>query len=159
MLVLLTLVCSFVVSHTAVQSPRYFEVNGKTRALISSGEHYGALINLNFNYSVYFAALARDDFTMTIAFSGSYVEPDSDCDPTGKFPADNPLSPANGSYIAPWLRTAVPGGNKGGNKFDLKQYDSRYFERLRAFVSEAKKNGVVVQVDPLFLMSCFTCLC
>jgi hypothetical protein len=121
-------------------------VNGTTKALISSGEHYGALVNLDFNYTMYFQALARDNFTLTISFSGSYVEPDSDCDPTGKFPTDNPLSPANGSFIAPWLRTTVPAGTKGGNKFDLNQYDSRYFDRLRAFVFEASKYGVVVQL-------------
>jgi hypothetical protein len=52
------------------------------------------------------------------AFSGAYVEPDSDCNPKNNNPAGNSLSPRNGSFIAPWQRTAEPGGTKGGGKFD-----------------------------------------
>ena len=43
---------------------------------------------------------------------------------SGLNPAGNPLSPANGSYIAPWARApGRPGGPKAGNKFDLTTFD------------------------------------
>lgn len=125
---------------------RYFRFRGKTVALISSGEHYGGLLNLKFNYTRYFDALAADGFTLTQAFSGSYVEPDSDCNPNGTNPEGNTLSPDNGSFIAPWHRTAIPGGTKGGSKFDLTKYDPRYFRRLVAFVEAASARGVVVEL-------------
>ena len=36
-----------------------------------------------------------------------------------RYPLTNTLSPLNGSFICPWARTSVPGGSKGGTKFDL----------------------------------------
>ena len=127
-------------------NPSYFEYRGKVTALLSSGEHYGSLINKDFDYRKYFAALAASNFTLTEAFAGSYVEPDDDGDPSGLYPLNNPLSPANGSYISPFARTAVPGGPKGGTKFDLLKYDPAYFSRLRSFVKTAGAAGVVVQL-------------
>lgn len=40
----------------------------------------------------------------------------------------------------------MPGGTKGGNKFDLTQYNPKYFGRLKAFVASASKHGVVVSL-------------
>ena len=34
-------------------NPHYFQYHGKTLALITSAEHYGALINLDFDYKKY----------------------------------------------------------------------------------------------------------
>ena len=127
-------------------NPAYFRFRGRTVALITSAEHYGGLINLDFNYTRYFDALRANGFTLTQAFAGSYVEPDSDCNPNGTNPAGNTLSPANGSFIAPWQRTAQPGGSLGGGKFDLTKYDEQYFARLQHFVSVAGARGIVVQV-------------
>lgn len=80
-------------------NPAYLRFRNRTTALISNTEHYGALLNIDFDYRKYLKALAEDGFTLTQTFAGSYVEPDSDCG------ADNPLSPRNGSYISPWKRS------------------------------------------------------
>eukprot|EP00035_Acanthoeca_spectabilis_P008946 m.160568 g.160568 ORF g.160568 m.160568 type:complete len:492 (+) comp14558_c0_seq1:112-1587(+) len=125
---------------------RYFNFRGKATALISSGEHYGALINRQFDFESYFVSLERRNFTLTEAFVGTYVEPDSDADPTGQYPLQNPLSPLNGSFISPWARSSVPAGPKGGNKFDLTQFDEEYFDRLRSFVDLAGRHGIVAQL-------------
>lgn len=47
-------------------------------------QHYGGLINLQFDYETYFSALEAHNLTLTEAFVGSYVEPDDDCDKDGK---------------------------------------------------------------------------
>ena len=125
---------------------RYLEFRGATVALLSSGEHYGSLLNAGFNYSLYFNTLQASNFTLTQAFSGSYVEPDDDCNPNGHNPGGNPLSPANGSYLAPWKPSATAGGPKGQNKFDLSQWDPAYFSRLQGFVAAASDRGVVVEL-------------
>jgi len=39
-----------------------------------------------------------------------------------------------------------PGYANGGNKFDLTKWDPAYFERLRDFVGEAGKRGIVVEM-------------
>jgi hypothetical protein len=40
----------------------------------------------------------------------------------------------------------MPGYANGGNKFDLNRWNKAYFDRLRGFVTEAGKRGVVVEV-------------
>jgi len=39
-----------------------------------------------------------------------------------------------------------PGYANSGNKFDLTKWDPAYFERLRDFVGEADKRGIVVEM-------------
>ena len=58
-----------------VLSSRYFHFRGKTISLVSDGEHYGGLINKQFAYDTYFSALASKNLSLTVAFSGTYVEP------------------------------------------------------------------------------------
>ena len=54
-------------------NPRYFLFQGKPTVVITSGEHYGALLNLDFDYRRYFSALAADGLNGTRVFSGTYV--------------------------------------------------------------------------------------
>src|SRR5215211_3738842 len=48
--------------------------------------------------------------------------------------------------LTPWARSGTPGYAGGGNKFDLSQWDTTYFRRLRDFVRLAGEHGVVVEV-------------
>ena len=41
----------------------------------------------------------------------------------------------------------MPATADGGNKFDLKQLDDAYFARLKDFLTEAGKQGVIVELD------------
>jgi len=54
--------------------------------------------------------------------------------------------PGAGRLICPWARSDTPGYATGGNKFDLTRWDSGYFKRLRDYVAEAGKRGVVVEL-------------
>ena len=122
------------------ENPHYFLWRDKPTVLITAGEHYGALINNSFDYVPYLAELRRHGLNLTRTFSGTYLEiPDS----FGI--TDNPLSPNATHYIAPWATTDAPGRKDGGNKFDLTKWNEKYFERLRAFVAEASRAGVVVE--------------
>jgi len=56
-------------------NPHYFFWRARPAVLIGSGEHYGALLNLDFDYRKYFDTLAADGMMLTRLFSGSYVEP------------------------------------------------------------------------------------
>ena len=59
---------------------------------------------------------------------------------------DNTLAPLPKSYVAPWVRSNQPGAADGGNKFDLTQWDPAYFARLKDFVAQAGRRGVVVEL-------------
>lgn len=124
------------------ENPHYFEFRGRPTALIGSGEHYGAVLNLDFDFAKYLRTLEADGLNVTRTFSGAYVEP------PGAFNiARNTLAPGPGRYVCPWQRSAVPGYANGGNKFDLDQWDPAYFERLDRFVRAAGGAGVVVELN------------
>ena len=53
----------------------YFLFKGKPTILITSGEHYGAVLNLDFDYVPYLDELKAKKLNLTRTFSGAYVEP------------------------------------------------------------------------------------
>jgi hypothetical protein len=124
------------------QNPHYFLFRGEPAILIGSTEHYGAVMNLDFDYITYLDELAASELNITRTFSGIYVEPQ------GAFGIKkNTLAPANGRFIAPWLRSDEDGYANGGNRFDLTKWDEDYFLRLKDFVEEAGKRNIVVELD------------
>ena len=122
-------------------NPHYFLWRGKPTVLITSGEHYGAVLNRAFDYKKYLKTLESFGFNLTRTFSGAY------CEPIGAFKIqNNTLAPAKNKLICPWARSNIPRYANGGNKFDLTKWDNTYFKRLRNFVNEAGKCGVVVEL-------------
>lgn len=122
------------------ENPRYFQWRDKPAILVTSGEHYGALLNADFDFEPYFATLAKEGFNLTRLFSGAY------CEQVGAFKITrNTLAPTEGKFVAPWARSETPGYANGGTKFDLKQWNPAYFERLHALLKSASKHGVVVE--------------
>jgi hypothetical protein len=124
-------------------NPHYFLWRGKPTIIITSGEHYGAVLNLDFDYRKYLNTLAREGMNNTRTFAGgAYLEPQ------GAFNiARNTLAPAPERYISPWARSDEPGYAGGGNKFDLSRWNEAYFDRLRDFVRYASRRGVVVEMN------------
>ena len=123
------------------ENPHYFLWRGQPTVLITSAEHYGAVLNRAFDYKKYLKTLQSYGFNLTRTFSGAY------CESAGAFKIkDNTLAPAKGKLICPWARSQVSGYPNGGNKFDLRKWDRAYFNRLRSFVAEASKRGVVIEL-------------
>jgi hypothetical protein len=123
------------------ENPHYFTYKGKPTILITSAEHYGAVLNLDFNFLPYLDELQAKGLNLTRTFSGAYMEP------TGAFNiSKNVMSPASNRFICPWARSNESGALHGGNKWDLNSWDAAYFERLKRFVSEAEKRGIIVEL-------------
>jgi CRISPR associated protein Cas1 len=55
-------------------NPHYFLWRGKPTILITSGEHYGAVLNLDFDYTRYLGELKSKGLNLTRTFSGVYRE-------------------------------------------------------------------------------------
>ncbi len=123
------------------ENPHYFTWRGEPTILITSGEHYGALMNLDFDYVRYFDELKAHGLNHTRTFTGVYREDSQAFNIT-----DNTLAPKPNRYICHWARSDQPGYGNGGNKFDLRKWDPAYFKRLRDFMTKANERGVVV--DP-----------
>jgi hypothetical protein len=113
------------------ENPHYFVFRGKPTVLVTSGEHYGAVVNLDFDYKRYLKTLAADRLNLTRVFAGAYREAPGNFNIAG-----NTLAPAPGRFLAPWPES--------GGKFDLSRWNQAYFERLRDFMREASRRGVVV---------------
>ncbi len=120
----------------------YFLFRGKPTVIVTSAEHYGAVLNLDFDYVKYLDELAAHGLNNTRTFSGAYVE-----DSQAFNIAHNTLAPANGRFICPWARSDQPGYPNGGNKFDLTRWDEAYFKRLKDFLAQASQRGVIVEMN------------
>jgi hypothetical protein len=141
------------------ENPRYLAWRGRPLVIVGSGEHYGAVLNADFDFRTYLATLGKDGLNHTRLFTGAtYVEP------KGAFNiAKNTLAPDGPRYLSPWARSDQPGYATGGNRFDLARWNESYFQRLRDFVGEAGRQKVIVEVnlfcpfyeDPQWLLSPF----
>ena len=122
-------------------NPHYFLYQNQPTVIIGSGEHYGAVVNLDFDYTAYLQTLAQDSLNHTRLFTGAYVEQQGDFGI-----ANNTLAPPAGRLIVPWKRSTTPGYALGGNKFDLNQWNTAYFARLKDFVAKAQRQKVIVEI-------------
>ncbi len=123
------------------ENPHYFLYKGNPTILVTSAEHYGAVLNTGFDFKKYLKTLHAEGMNYTRIFSGAYVEV------PGIFSIQkNTLAPKEGSYLAPWKRTGEPGLYKGEKKFDFTQWNPAYFERLDSFIALANKLDIVVEV-------------
>ncbi|MEK7994647.1 MAG: hypothetical protein AAB403_12655, partial [Planctomycetota bacterium] len=55
-------------------NPHYFLWRDRPTILITSGEHYGAVLNRRFDYKKYLQTLESLGFNLTRTFSGAYCE-------------------------------------------------------------------------------------
>jgi hypothetical protein len=115
-------------------NPRYLQYRGEHIVLITSAEHYGAVLNMDFDYVTYLETLEKEGFNYTRIFGGSYVEPVDNIFGI----RNNTLAPAPGRYLAPW--------KKAGELYDLHEFSPAFFERLTHFMEEAEKRGIIVEM-------------
>jgi hypothetical protein len=121
-------------------NPHYYLFHGKPTVLITSAEHYGAVVNRVFDYNAYLDALKAYGLNYTRIYPGFLFEP------VDKFHKGNTLGVKPDNLILPWARSDQPGYAQGGNRFDLDKLDTAFFERLRDFVNKAAARGIVVEV-------------
>jgi hypothetical protein len=118
------------------ENPHYFLYKGQCLALITSAEHYGAVINQDFNYVHYLRALQTAGMNYTRIFTGTYFEI-----PGQSFAiSDNTLAPAFGRYLAPWQLS------DDSIRYDFTRFNPAYFERLHDFLQLAKEYDIIVEV-------------
>ncbi len=124
------------------ENSHYFLFRGQPTLIVTSGEHYGAVLNLDFDYTRYLTTLSHEGLNGTRTWVGAY------CEPYGAFGImRNTLAPRPNRFICPWLRSGKPGYQNGGNRFDLSKWDGAYFKRLKDFVAQADKRGIIVEVN------------
>jgi hypothetical protein len=121
-------------------NPHYYVFNGQPTVLITSAEHYGAVINLDFDYIAYLDALKANGMNYTREWPGALLEM------VGEFYGGNTMGPRPDRTIVPWQRSKAPGYVYGGNKFDLDKWNPEFFTRLNDFIVKAGERGIVVEI-------------
>ena len=95
------------------ENTHYFLYHGRPTILITSAEHYGAVVNRAFDYVTYLDALRSYSLNYTRIYPGALFEP------VNKFMVGNTLGVKPADLLVPWARSNQPGYALGGNKFDL----------------------------------------
>lgn len=123
-------------------NPHYFIFKGKPLLLITTDQHYGAVINLDFDYIRFLDRLQEYGMNLTRIYPGGYVEMKD------SYTKGNPLGPAPDRFILPWKKSAEEGANQflGKYKYDLDQWDPEYFRRLKDFVYQASVRDIIVEI-------------
>ncbi len=123
------------------QNQHYLLYKGKPSILVTSAEHYGAVLNADFDFEKYLQTMHDEGMNYTRIFTGSYVEI------PGSFGIENnTLAPSVGSFLTPWKRTGEEGLYKGEKKFDLDKWNPEYFKRLNSFIAMANDLDIIVEV-------------
>jgi len=122
------------------ENPHYFLFKGKPLALITSAEHYGAVLNLDFDYRTYLKSLSDDGMNYTRIFTGTYFEIAGESFGI----QENTLAPQKESIITPWA--IVVTDRTGEVKYDLSTWNEAYFKRLHDFMAVAAEYDIVVEL-------------
>ena len=116
------------------ENPRYFLYKGRPLVLITATEHYGAVINRNFDYVAYLDDAAEKRQTLSRCFllfrELQVFDPATQVKPINPH---SPCKPLPGEYVAPFVRSGPGFATDGYPKFDLDRWNPEYFERLRGF--------------------------
>ncbi|NND08992.1 MAG: hypothetical protein HKN87_21680 [Saprospiraceae bacterium] len=120
-------------------NPHYFLYKGKAMALITSAEHYGAVINGAFDYITYLQTLKAAGMNYTRIFAGTYFEI------PGAFNIQhNTLAPSPDDRTLPWTTILDP--TQGLIRYDLIRWNDTYFNRLHDFMKLADTLDIIVEV-------------
>jgi Protein of unknown function (DUF4038) len=149
---LILLTAASVRSQVAVSpaNPHYLCYKNKPLVLLSSDHHYGAVIDLDFDYVKYLDFLSLYGMNLTRIYPGGMFEPPD------KYQPGNPLGPRRGRQLLPWAKSDESGANqlleesgKQSYKYDLDRWNPEYFARLKAFLKLARGKDIIVEI-PFF---------
>ena len=127
-------------------NPRYFLYDDKPLVLITATEHYGAVINRNFNYEAYLDDMVDKQHTLSrcfLLFREMQVFDGSTLVPINPH---SPCKPLAGEFVSPFARTGNGFATDGYPKFDLDTWNPEYFERLHGFLQAGEERGIIIEL-------------
>lgn len=118
-------------------NPHYFIYKKSPTLLITSGEHYGSVLNTAFDFHKYHRELKKNGLNLTRVFTGAYLEPQGAFEIT-----DNVMAPDPAHFKCPWARA----DQGGAVKFDLGRWDDEYMKRIKAVAESANREGIIIEL-------------
>jgi hypothetical protein len=151
---LLLLVCFFFffIAVNSKYSPisigsRYLrDSSGKSFVLVGSTEHYGAVLNLDFNYTTYLHTIADAGLKLTRLWTGAVYREENG---VSFNITTNTLAPSPGRYLAPWAfaeGTCCYNKTDGVPLYDLTKFNDTYFDRLTSYLELADELDIFVNL-------------
>ena len=122
------------------ENPRYFLYHDRPLVLITATEHYGAVINRNFDQVAYLDEAAARGATLSRCFLLF-----RELEHYGLNP-HSPCKPAPVEYVAPFARTGPVYAPDGFPRFDLDRWEPEFFTRLHRFLDEARQRDIIVEL-------------
>ena len=121
---------------------RCFLYKGKPMKILTAAEHYGAVMNTEFDYEIYLKEMQRTGQNQTRVFTFYRELWGYDVRNTLACSKERPQA-----TIMPWKRAAGKGkGPDGLDKFDLNRWNPAYFARLKDYVAKCGKHGVICEI-------------
>ncbi|MCK4627943.1 MAG: cellulase family glycosylhydrolase [Sedimentisphaerales bacterium] len=121
---------------------RCFLYRGKPIKIVTSAEHYGAVMNTNFDYNVYLKEMQRTGQNQTRVFTFYRELWGHNVRNTLAVSKERPQE-----TIMPWQRVNGRGkGSDGLDKFDLNRWNPDYFSRLKDYVRKCAEHGVICEI-------------
>ena len=125
------------------ENHRCFLFQGKPFKILTSAEHYGAVLNADFDFDIYLEEMRSTGQNATRVFT-FYRETAQSIPGVGD---RNTLAPTPEASVLPWERVPDKGKAADGlSKFDLNRWNPRYFERLKEYVEKCGRHGVVCEI-------------
>ncbi len=119
---------------------RIMEFRGRPQVLYTVAEHYGSVVNRDFDYVPYLNVMERDGMNLTRLFLAGFRH-------DNRVPANDPLAPTPAAFLQPWKRSTTAGNALDGQgKWDFSEWDDAYFTRLDAFMQDCSDRGIVVEL-------------
>jgi len=120
------------------ENPHYFEYKGEPLVLVTSAEHYGILLNGDFDFRKYLGTLADEGMNYTRIFAGTYAEI-----PGESFGIqNNTLAPQSDRFITPWSWIL----NEDYKRiYNLDDWNPVYFERLHQIMEVAAEKNIIIE--------------
>ena len=124
-------------------NPRCFQYQEQPFKILTSAEHYGAVLNGDFDYDIYLQEMRRTGQNATRVFT-FYREKATSIPGPGDM---NTLVPRPEASVMPWERVSGHGlAADGLKKFDLNRWNPAYFDRLRDYVRKCAESGVICEI-------------
>lgn len=125
---------------------RYFQYRNKTVALVGSTEHYGAVLNLDFDYVTYLDTLQANGLHLVRTWTGAIYREDVHDFNIRR----NTLAPSPGKYLAPWAvepNSCCYNNTPGVPLYNFSAgWNETYWDRLDDFLYQASLRNIIVNL-------------
>ncbi|MES2661217.1 MAG: hypothetical protein V4689_21535 [Verrucomicrobiota bacterium] len=97
------------------ENPGILEFRGKPEVLFTFAEHYGSVVNTDFDFIPYLDIMQRDGMNLTRIFLAGFRH-------DNRVPSNDPLAPMPAAFLQPWKRDTTGNTSLDGlGKWDFTQ--------------------------------------